>query len=156
MPSIHCKNFAHCINRTNPRESWSQTIDVTKFLLIIGVVIMHSNLFAGELSPQTNTSTSGFFLVNFVSRSLARVSVPGFFLISGFLFFKWPERFSFNTYRSKLKRRFYTLLIPYLIWNVFGICLTIIKARYLGFPSYGIIEDNHINLLRAILVDDKN
>jgi surface polysaccharide O-acyltransferase-like enzyme len=44
------------------------------------------------------------------------VAVPLFFLISGYLFFlgSW----SWEKYVGKLKRRFHTLLIPYLFWNL--------------------------------------
>jgi peptidoglycan/LPS O-acetylase OafA/YrhL len=55
--------------------------------------------------------------------------VPGFFFISGFLFFHSKKR-----YRQKLETRFHTLLIPYLLWNalLLGLYIIIFIA---GFPQ---------------------
>lgn len=53
---------------------------------------------------------------------LARVAVPLFLLISGYLFF---VNFSMNKYKGKLKSRVKTLLIPYLIWNTMGMLFQI-------------------------------
>lgn len=50
--------------------------------------------------------------------------IPGFFLISGYLFFlKWEERegvkvWSWICYGKKLHSRLFSLLIPYILWNI--------------------------------------
>jgi fucose 4-O-acetylase-like acetyltransferase len=43
------------------------------------------------------------------------IAVPIFFVISGYLFYR---NFSNNKYISKLKSRFYSLIIPYFIWSI--------------------------------------
>ena len=43
--------------------------------------------------------------------------MPCFFLISGFLFFKGGH-FCLRGYVDKLKKRFFTLLIPFILWNL--------------------------------------
>ena len=48
---------------------------------------------------------------------ICNVSVPLFFFISGFLFFTEAGAWTWGTWRSKLKRRVYTLLVPYLAYN---------------------------------------
>ena len=74
---------------------------------------------------------------------LGETGVPGFFFISGYLFF-----LSKKTYTQKLYTRIHTLFIPYLLWNT--ILLTIYLAAYaIGFPQningksladYGLID----------------
>lgn len=60
---------------------------------------------------------------------LGETGVPGFFFISGFLFF-----LSKKTYLQKLKTRVHTLLIPYLLWNYMLLILYLI-AWAIGYPQ---------------------
>ena len=60
---------------------------------------------------------------------LGETGVPGFFFISGFLFFLSKKR-----YPQKLETRFHTLLIPYLLWNALLLGLYII-VFIAGFPQ---------------------
>jgi surface polysaccharide O-acyltransferase-like enzyme len=57
------------------------------------------------------------FVRNFVSQGVARIAVPVFFLMSGYLFFAGFE-WSKESYVIKLKSRTKTLLIPFLFWNI--------------------------------------
>lgn len=60
---------------------------------------------------------------------LGETGVPGFFFISGFLFFLSKKR-----YPQKLETRFHTLLIPYLLWNTLLLGLYII-VFIAGYPQ---------------------
>ena len=51
---------------------------------------------------------------------MTRISVPIFFYISGFLLFYNFKSLSYSWYISKLKKRCITLLIPFLIWSIYG------------------------------------
>jgi len=53
------------------------------------------------------------------SNILSNVAVPTFFLISAYLFFNGMTEWSWEAYVQKLKRRAKTLLLPYLIFNLF-------------------------------------
>ena len=55
----------------------------------------------------------------FCSKVFPGFAVPTFFLISGYLFFLTMPRWNWQQYREKLRRRLFTLLIPYLGWNLF-------------------------------------
>lgn len=46
------------------------------------------------------------------------MAVPTFFFMSGYLFFLKIERFSFSIWSGKIKNRFRSLLIPYILWNI--------------------------------------
>lgn len=61
----------------------------------------------------------------------------GFFIISGFLMF-YHSDFSKTEYIRKLKRRWQTLCVPYLIWNLIGFLVLLIKMHPIfssHFPS---------------------
>ena len=89
--------------------------------LIIGVVLIHSNV--PELLRAWNMdlpdSTVGMaHAIGNISLLLDRVVTPVFFAISGFLFFLNIDVFTPTIYRAKLRRRVFTLLLPYVVWNV--------------------------------------
>lgn len=53
---------------------------------------------------------------------LVRVSVPLFFAMSGFLFFRNYEN-TFLVYKQKITRRIRTLFVPHVVWNGFVLIL---------------------------------
>jgi hypothetical protein len=53
--------------------------------------------------------------------------VPIFFFMSGYLFFL-SKPFNVKVYAIKLKNRFRTLFVPYIIWNSLAIILVLIKS----------------------------
>ena len=77
---------------------------------------------------------------------MGETGVPGFFFISGYLFY-----LSKKNYSQKIKTRVNTLLIPYLLWNTLLVLLYII-AYAAGYPQeiYGrsISDYNFIDYLR--------
>ncbi len=98
----------------------SKTITFLRFPLIVAVVFIHTcleNVVIGEtLMVQEGQFPSYNILHHIVTDELARIAVPLFFFLSGFLFF-FRSDFSFKTYGQKLKKRVRTLLVPYLFWN---------------------------------------
>lgn len=97
----------------------SKTIMFLRFPLIIAVVLIHTN-FNGLTMNGTLWVSEGQFptydlVYHVVSNELARIAVPLFFFISGFLFF-YHSDFSKEIYRKKLKKRIRTLLIPYMFY----------------------------------------
>lgn len=67
-----------------------------------------------------------FFIQHFVSDGMCRLAVPLFFAISGYLaFLSSGDRFSFEWLIHNLKKRIYSLLIPYLLVSLLGIALVI-------------------------------
>jgi surface polysaccharide O-acyltransferase-like enzyme len=102
----------------------SKTISYLRFPLTVGVVFIHFSLHKGfEVHGVTHALGNPdwfFFVVNMISQVLARVCVPLFFIISGYLFF-YNNEFDQQVYRKKLKSRARTLLIPYILWNIIAI-----------------------------------
>ncbi len=111
----------------------SERLSVLRFPLIIGVVFIHAygtevGLSNGAIGV-VNTGYWVDFCRDLVSQGIARVAVPLFFLMSGYLFFLGFS-FSVENYTKKVKSRLKTLLIPFLFWNI-ATLLLIGLAQYL-------------------------
>lgn len=102
-------------------QASSQRLNLLRFPLIVGVVFIHAYSTSIALSTGTiGISQSNFitnFVMNVVSQGIARVAVPLFFLMSGYLFF-----FEFGAskamYIKNFRIRIRTLLVPFLFWNL--------------------------------------
>jgi len=99
----------------------SERLSILRFPLIVGVVLIHS----GGATMNFADGSSGseelllFFnlIQNFLSDGIARVAVPLFFLMSGFLFFL-NVNWSIDKFKEKVVSRVHTLVIPFLFWNL--------------------------------------
>ncbi len=107
------------MNQIDKEELQSRVIDFLRFPLMIGVVIIHCR-FTTRLYPQLidYVRNGGWYdYVSYLfSKAIFGFCVPVFFMISGYLFFKTGD-FNFQSYRVKLKKRFLTILIPFMLWN---------------------------------------
>ncbi len=92
----------------------SKRIETLRFPLIAGIVLIHMHTsditFSGTFYNPFN------IIVIVLSEVLARVSVPLFFILSGFLFFA-TLRPGLEGFIQKFRSRIATLLIPFLFWN---------------------------------------
>ena len=113
----------------------SNTIDFLRFPLIIAVVFIHcdpaSMVIGGKELVEKNTYPIYSLLRWIVSEEVARIAVPLFFFISGFLFFYRSPSLTISDYVKKLKKRARTLLIPYILWNIFMIILFICAQLFI-------------------------
>lgn len=62
-----------------------------------------------------------------LTRVIVINAVPMFFFISGFLFFLKKD-----TYTSKWKKRFHSLVIPYIIWCAIGFLIPFFFQQIMG------------------------
>ncbi len=116
-------------------------INILKGILLLGVVAIHCN----PLAVRLESSVSTVLLFELLRYPLS-YCVPAFFAISGFLFFRNVEKFSFEVYRNKIRSRIKTLLIPYLLWITFAGMLTLTKGALLGLDGGGIYVDGSFSL----------
>lgn len=91
----------------------------TLFLSVL-VIFVHSTHFS--LASLQAVPHSGFFSTSFLikiefffSEFLGQVAVPGFFFLSGFLFFRGLD--DAKSWGRKLKSRVFSYVLPYLLWN---------------------------------------
>lgn len=99
-----------------------------RFPLIFGVVMDHASL----MMPQGVRGDDIPSYIFFTLLTLVKISVPVFFIISGFLFFKGVEDFGARIYRKKLQSRWRTLLLPYILW-------TLVYALYVDVKQIPVI-----------------
>lgn len=118
----------------------SRLVTNLKFPLIMAVVLIHCYLLNGsenmsaisQLAPLTST------VMKWLQNQVYTVAVPLFYFLSGYLFFRngVPD---WAGYKSKWRSRVKTLLLPYILWNLAGLVLFVVKvATPLSsqFPQY--------------------
>ena len=89
----------------------SQTIEWLRFFCAVAVVFIHIFAFSW------GTDRARIFF----AQGVCRVAVPVFFLISGYLFYVGLECWDWKIWKEKMLRRLWTLLIPYLVWNILSL-----------------------------------
>ena len=81
----------------------------------VGIVFLH-----GYTSVQMYTYlrelTIYQYTTGIVATKLCEACVPTFFIISGYLFFIGYQQ-TWASYKYKMKKRFFSLLLPYFFWN---------------------------------------
>lgn len=122
----------------------NRSIDIAKFLLIVGVILIHSDIVYHFIDdPTLNFAASQIIL--FISSRMCSVCVPGFFFLSAYLYFKNIDTLTPEVYLKKTRNRFFSLIIPYLLWNLVGFFLCIIKYKFLGLEAFGIFRNDSFN-----------
>ena len=85
------------------------------FILSIFVIWVHSynvELFAGgQWGPAWDRAVK---IENFMSVGIGQIAVPGFFMISSYLFFR---NFELKKLPTKWKGRFFSVVVPYVVWT---------------------------------------
>lgn len=131
------------MEQNNFRIRLSEAITRLRFPLIFLIILLHC---------YSTTSLPGehgmyFKTIYPFALWLGETGVPGFFFISGFLFF-----LSKKSYRQKLNTRFHTLLIPYIMWNalLLGLYIIVFMAGYpQDINGKNIADYTFIDYLRA-------
>ncbi|MDE5607550.1 MAG: acyltransferase [Muribaculaceae bacterium] len=104
--------------------------------LILGVIFVHSDILL--YLPQADSTLPVFCNFMKIWKMLISLCVPAFFFISGYLFFRSGLP-SGHEFLQKLKRRWRSLIIPYIVWNLLGLIAVWIKTLpFLAsdFPQY--------------------
>lgn len=105
----------------------SQSLDLLRFPLAVVVLAVHAS-FDGVHNATDHIPLFKVFN-GLIDGLLLDQSVPIYFFISGFVFFINIEM-NAETYKRKLRNRFKSLFIPYLIWN----SLAIVKLLVFALP----------------------
>ncbi|MBB5190803.1 hypothetical protein HNQ50_001526 [Silvimonas terrae] len=125
-----------------------------RFPLIVAVVYIHSFVTTVGLSSfrigDMYSSPVSWMVREFFSQEVCRISVPGFFLISGYMFF-WNFQGTWQGYAGRLKKRVPTLLVPYVLWNL------LVIGFYAGLQSIpaasGFISGQNLPIARFDAMD---
>ncbi|GBC62212.1 acyltransferase [Desulfonema ishimotonii] len=119
-------------------EELSEKIKSVQMVLIFLIVYLHGY----HLMPY-KTDSVNIFVQNLVSQEIARIAVPLFFMISGYLFFIGNHQ-GWQTYPEKWRRRCKTLLVPYILWSAIGLLVywLLQKIPFAGpYFSHKLIKD---------------
>ena len=100
----------------------SDKITILSFFMMLGIVWTHSRLPDWNVVPD-------YFHQLVLWNEIGQDTVAAFFLITAFLYFR---NFSIEKYTEKLKTRFYSLIIPYLIWNTLNAVGWFVTTRLTG------------------------
>lgn len=126
------------------KSSHSDTILILKFFLILGVVIIHC-----KFMPDMTVNPISEEIIDFIE-NIVSVSVPCFFIISGYLYFKNIEKDFYHNYIIKTRRRIRTLIVPYVLWNSIFLIYLIFKGYHMG-NLYSIFPDGFYSVLKGFI-----
>lgn len=111
----------------NSRESFA--LDLLRFPLAALVVLLHT------AAPDCSDGFT-YCLAHYVNAPIVQLAVPGFFLMSGYLFFVGKEELGWTVYKKKIGKKVRSLLVPYIIWNYISLILgygySYYKSRTIG------------------------
>ena len=127
-------------------------IKVLRFPLCVMVLLIHSHFgglkgFGGvEYQFDDLVSYPVYSNISFlISELLCRVSVPIFFIFSGYLFFCKSDKFTIQDYIVKLKSRAKSLLLPFIFWNLVFIFMLYLKQSIIGIGEHKLVVDYTLN-----------
>ena len=110
--------------------------------LALLIVIGHSDIFHFPLISQGGAveydQTIITYPITYLCRVLFAPANSLFFAISGYLFFSSLDSLGINEYRTKIRKRFHTLFLPYVIWQLIFLVPSILGAL-MGRYDYSVI-----------------
>jgi surface polysaccharide O-acyltransferase-like enzyme len=136
----------------------SAKLRVLSFMAMVMIVYLHSYNLVVHFNTGDIKTTRGYnYLIQaFISNGVTRIAVPLFAAISGFLYFFSIEE-TFNSFLTKYKKRFKTLVLPYLIWSAWGLVffyiLQLIPQSRPYFTKYLIGSYSIEKLLNTLFLD---
>lgn len=135
-------------------SSLSEKISVSMFLAIALVVLRHSfnvHIYFPDIHSIGVLDVNSF--VQLFMLNITDFAVPFFFIISGYLFFL---DYNLSDTLIKWRKRFQSLFIPYVIWNILLILFFIIIQQFSftsQFSNYEKFEVKLSSILSAIFLD---
>ncbi len=89
---------------------WDKKAKIS-YILAVLVLLLHSSTPANY--PDMPIWAANFFL--FIQNVHTKIAVPLFFIISGALYYR---DYDHSKYFDKIRRRFFSLIVPFLLWNI--------------------------------------
>jgi len=113
-------------------KEMSNKIRILSFYSIFMVVVCHAyNLTNHSIEIERDAI---YYIEYLFALELSNIFIPMFFFISGYLFFTNHD-FSVFTFKRKIKNRFKTLVIPYILWCAFWF-LVVYAIQYIPSLSH--------------------
>lgn len=117
-------------NEKKPSIVFSNKAFIVSFMMSILVIYIHANNLH-YYGLQNSSGNIAYIIVKIIGTVLGGVAVPFFFMISGYWFFRFNifNHNSTDILKSKMKKKVNTVLIPYIIWNCFGMVFYMVVTR---------------------------
>jgi hypothetical protein len=123
------------LNKTHPIDYslQSDVINFLRFPLVIFVVFIHYTPDEPVNMQNINYAMlSGMDVYNIIhvcwSHVIAHICNPLFFMFSGYLFFLNVTEWNWTIYLKKIKKRIRTLFIPYILWNIIRVAISVLVS----------------------------
>ena len=131
------------LSSAHPYFSFLPSYTLFLSVLVIFVHSTHFSLASLQAVPHADFFSTSFLIKIefFFSEFLGQVAVPGFFFLSGFLFFQGLD--DAKSWGRKLKSRVFSYVLPYLLWN---------SAMTLLYLSFGKAEWSMKSLWEGIFL----
>lgn len=129
-----------------PTSFWRKKVFVS-YLLAVLVFWIHSSAYLNY----GDMPFSVWFIRIFLQDLITPLAVPMFFVLSGMMFFR---NYDPATLPEKLKRRVFTLVIPYLCWNILNMGFEFLATTFLSrfFLARPVFVADAANLLEGIFL----
>jgi hypothetical protein len=125
---------------------------ITWYSFFFSLLVVWIHAYNAELFLGSGVQTSFPAMVErFLGEGIGQIAVPGFFMISGYLFF---YDFEWEKLGGKWNRRIYSVLVPYIMWNALYYAGYVIGSRLPWMSRVvgkGIIQVSLSELTAAIL-----
>ena len=118
------------LKSNNLTEQIIQGFTILRFPLAIFVIMQHHNFDIDW--DAVNTWTQIENLAYRVLKIVDKVAVPCFYVISGFFFFLNVSEFKYTVYKKKLSKRFRSLIVPFILWNIIAYLFLLCKDIVTG------------------------
>jgi hypothetical protein len=133
----------------------SKTLDFIRFPISIGVVFIHNSYGGAIVAMQSInyaalTGDNLYDLFRLLSKNLATIATPYFFLISGYFYFRNMDVFTKEIYITKTINRIKTVLVPYLIWNILAFLIPLLTSIVKGDMSDYLLKFSDVNPLSIL------
>jgi Acyltransferase family. len=118
-------------------EVISKSVDLLRFPLAMMVLFIHTtgyvvfDVMAMQAQPFTPYSVFQFVCI-MITEVLSHIAVPTFFLFSGYFFFYKLKEWNLSVYWGKIRKRIFTLFIPYIMWNLILLLVRLVVAVLKG------------------------
>ncbi len=101
----------------------SRAIGLMRFPLACLIVLLHTGVNCG---PENFI----WYFPNIICAPIVQLAVPSFFFISGYLFFIGKNQFGLAEYKTAMRKKAKSLLMPYLIWNIVAYLSSVALSYY--------------------------
>lgn len=109
-------------------KSISKMLNTINFVFSIMIIYMHATNIKIYDYSQNIIGEIFYRFQLFMSKDILAVCVPGFFIMSGYLYY---NNISKSKLISKIRKRFNTLFVPYFLWNTIALIYFFVLSNVL-------------------------